>query len=634
MLTQKIQKPLRAAIYVLSIIMCIFQIYTSYYRVLSPFYLKNVHLIFAFTIVFLTSIEKELRGQGKKLMIALYLLGMCAALCGMLYMQFNYEEIIRNIGIATPLLLFVGTVLIVTSLFAAACGFGLTVPVLTIICIAYLFVGKYLPGLLYHPGLSFRRVIMSMCTNFGGMYSMVHISATFVALFMIFGGILGVTGGSQFFVNLALALAGKTSAGPALAAVMGSAMMGTVNGSAVANVATTGVFTIPLMKKRGYSADFAAAVEAVASTGGMFAPPIMGVGAFVMAELTGIPYPHIAFSAIIPAVLYFLMTTMIVIQRSRKLGLKPVASEEIPTLKATLQWDVFFLLPIIGIVVCMVYNYTISRAALVGIGLCVLVFIGKMLIQRPREALTIAGWRPLADGMVEGIAATVGLAASLTCLGMMVDSIVISGLANRLIGMMLRLGGENQLACVLIAGLVAFAFGLGVPTTGCYIILAFIVAPVLVRLELPLLAVHLFLYYYAIVGNITPPVGGAALVASRIAGADFYLVCWHSCKMALTAFVLPVIFVFRVELLADGSFGAVMLATLTTALGFISLALVFERLVLVRNAIWEQFALLAVAAVLLSNFSNLFSAIAALAFCAIIWRQKSAAGRSRQTAGG
>lgn len=633
--TSNCSRRIHGAVYVIALVMGVFQIVTSYKRVLSPVPLQNVHLMLALLLIYLMAIAKELETKKRAARLALYTAALAVSLAGTLYIHVNYVDMVLRVGKANTADIVVGVAMILVTVAATCLSFGAAIPVLTGLFILYMFIGKSLPGILYHSGFSFRRVVMTMVTNFGGIYgTLLNVSATFIALFMIFGGVLGSTGGSRFFMDLALGIAGRFSAGPAMSAVISSALMGSINGSATANVATTGVFTIPLMKQRGYAPHFAGAVEAVASTGGMFLPPVMGVGAFVMAELTGISYAVIAASAALPAILYYLLASVVVIQRSRKMGLKPIPVEDIQPLRKTMKEGWMFLLPIVAIIYCMVEGFSISKAALVGLGVVFLIFLYKLCTARRGQALTLSGWKPLLDGTVDGVKQVTGIAASMACVGMMVDCIVCSGLATRLVSLVLKLGANSSFASLVIVMLVALLFGMGVPTTASYVILAVMAAPALLQLGLPVLSVHLFLYYFTIIGNVTPPVGSACIVASKMSGGDYYKTCFEACKMSFCAFILPYIFVYRPEMLSQGSFWAVVEVMLTAALGLFALAMAFERMFLVKNSLAEQAMLTVIAAVLIYPSPLWLSCLALAGYAAIGLRQykpyKAALAAARQ----
>ncbi len=603
---------------ILTVLMAIYQLISSQYVFFTPIEQQNIHLFFALTIIFLTAFHESLR-KGKSRLITVYF-GLLALLtiASTGYVQLNYNDLLDRIGIATPVDLLCGVILILLALESTRLTFGWTIPILTCIAVGYMFVGPWLPGILYHGGFSLERTISSLAINFSsGIYgTLLSISATFIALFMIFGGLLGSTGGSKFFMDLGMAIGGRFRSGPAQAAVVSSALMGSINGSAVANVATTGVFTIPMMKKRGYSPEFAGAVEAAASTGGMFLPPVMGVGAFVMAEITGISYAKIALSAAIPGLLYYLLIGATVQFRSAKMNLELVANESLPKFGATLKNGGIFLFPIVLIVYYFAIGYSPLAAGLAGIKVIVIIYFARLLFAAPRKILTWEGWKPIVSGLEEGIKALVGVAAILACVGIMVQSIIATGLAQRMISLVLQ-AGHNSFTALLIAMGIALFFGLGVPTTAAYVLLAVLAAPALVQIGLPLLPVHLFLYYYTIVGNVTPPVGSAAIVAARLADANYNRLCFIAIRLSLSAFILPFIFVYKPELLGQGNVLDIIEVTFTAAVGLVALSACFEGFLL-RLMGWAERLIVGAVGIMLILPLRLEISILCLALLTII----------------
>lgn len=614
---------LKKLIYIISFAMAIFQLYASTVRTITPTLLQNMHIAFAYVIIFLTAIQKASDTTIGRISKIIHLVLLAAAVAATAYIHINYENLILNVGMAEPVDIFIGFILIIVTLEATRSSFGLPIPLLTVICIIYMFAGPYLPGILYHGGFSFNRVVSTLTISFSGMYgSLLGVSATFVALFMLFGGLLGKSGAGKFFMDLAMGIGGRTKAGPALAAVISSGLMGSINGSAVANVATTGVFTIPLMKERGYEPHFAGAVEATASTGGMLLPPVMGVGAFIMAELTGIPYARICAGALIPALLYYLLCGTSVVLHSNRLNLKQFDNSELPSIRQTLKHGFYYLFPIIAIVWCMCLGYSVSKSALAGIKILFLIFVLKILFDSPRKLLNPKSWKAVSDGLVDGIKSLVGVAATLACVGLMVNCIVSTGLAHRLVIIVLNLGHNNKIASLFITMLIALVFGMGVPTTASYILLATMAAPALVQAGLPLLGVHLFCYYFTIIGAVTPPVGNASIVASRLAGADYNKTCICAVKLALSGFILPFIFVLKPAMLMDGSLFEILEVTLTTAFGLIALSALLERWLLVRNSLTDDFLLAAVAVILIYPSPLWCSVMALVLFYLVLYNQK------------
>lgn len=596
---KKLSGLLDKAVYLIALAMGVFQIYTSLFRSMDPIKLQNIHLMFSLVLIFLGSAVKILKSEKKVWNLIFPVLGLIFSLVTTIYIQVSYDEMVLRVGRSTTLDLIIGAVLLVTILLATAESFGKAIPCLIIIGIIYMFAGPYLGGIFYHGGFSVKRVISSLVTNFSGCYgSLLNTSATYIALFMILGGFMTTTGAGNFFVQLALCVGGRFRAGPGLTAVAASGLMGSINGSASAVVATTGVFTLPLMTKRKYEPEFAAAVCSAASTGGMILPPVMGVGAFVMAELTGNTYAAVALAAVVPALLYYLMIVGVVVIRAKKMGLQAIPAEELPKFGPTLREGALFLLPLLSIVYCLAAGYSTTKAALYSIALLIVVYLFKVVVKNPRALLELKTYRPLLDGLVSGAKSCIGIAVTMAAVGILNNCIVSTGLANRLVNMILSLGSDGQLYSLIITALLTILFGMGVPTTAAYIILAMMAAPSLVKIGLPLLPVHLFIFYFATIANLTPPVAPATIIAGKMANANYVKACGHAMKMCLSAFIIPFIFVLRPAMLLQGSAGEIINVVGTAIIGLLAFASFAERYLMRKNT-WFEEALLLIASVLL-----------------------------------
>ena len=620
---EKLSAILNKLIYLIALAMGIFQIYNSIFRSLDPTRLQNFHLMFALTLIFLGSIKSALNAEKKLWRVAFPILGLASALLTTFYIHVCYDSMILRVGRSTPVDLVIGAVLLVVILYATSESFGKAIPILIVIGILYMFTGPYLPGIFYHGGFSVKRVIASLVTSFSGCYgNLLNTSATYIALFMILGGFMTKTGAGNFFVQLALAIGGRFRAGPGLTAIAASGLMGSINGSASAVVATTGVFTLPLMTERKYDPEFAAAVCSVASTGGMILPPVMGVGAFIMAELTGNTYAAVALCAVVPALLYYLMTASVVVIRAKKMGLQPIPPEELPKLGPTLREGAPFLLPLLSIVYCLSVGFSTTKAALYAIALLILVYLAKCIAKDPGCVRRFATYKPLIDGLADGAKSCIGVAVTMAAVGILNNCVVSTGLANRLVNMILSLGNDGWLFSLVITMLLTLLFGMGVPTTAAYIILAMMAAPSLVQIGLPVLPVHLFIFYFAAIANLTPPVAPATIIAGKMANANYVKACGHAMKMCLSSFILPFIFVMRPAMLLQGSPLEILDVVGTAILGLLSFAAFGERYLLQKNSIWEQGLLLCASALLILPMPWYGTAAGVAFLAAVAVRQK------------
>jgi TRAP transporter 4TM/12TM fusion protein len=621
----KVSAIIEKVIFYLAVIMALFQLNNSIFPGIDPIPLQNMHLMFSFVLIFLVAIKKELLNDKSKYRILWSTAILILAMIATLYIQFNYKEMVQSVGQATKIDLLIGVILLIVTLEATHVTFGKAIPILIVIGIVYMITGPYFSGIFYHGGFSYKRIISTLVTNFSGLYgSLLMTSATYIALFMIFGGLLTTTGAGQFFVDIAMVIGGKYRAGAGLAAIIASALMGMINGSAVAVVATTGVLTIPLMMKRGYKPDFASAISSVASTGGMILPPVMGVGAFIMAELTGNTYARVAYCAIVPAILYYTLCASVVIVRVNKMGIEPLPPEDIPDPKKTIREGILYIVPIIGLIYALSSGYSTSRAALISIALLILVKILKIIVSEPRKILELNNYKSIVEGLAEGGKSCIGIAVTMASVGVLSNTLISTGLANRLISMILQMGSEGAFFSLCITAVLTLILGCGVPTTAAYIVMAMMAAPTLIKIGLPVLGVHLFIFYFAAVANLTPPVAPATIVAARIANSNYVKACGQGMKMCISAFVLPFIFVFREEMLLQGNLFDIINVVGSAFVGLVALSFFMERYIFAKNTILQQIVL-AISSVLLILPLQLKYTITALVLVLviIIWQRRT-----------
>jgi TRAP transporter 4TM/12TM fusion protein len=436
---------------------------------------------------------------------------------------------------------------------------GYTLPIVGIIFLVYGRFGFLLPGPLFHAGLSWKKIMEVMYFGFDGVFGIpVAVSATFIVIFIIFGSFFEKAGGGQALMIIGKYLAGRARGGPAKIAVIGSSLFGTISGSAVANVYTTGTFSIPLMKKLGYKPSFAGAVEACASTGGQLAPPIMGAAAFVMAELTGFPYVRIIAAALIPAVLYYLSIFLRVDFEAASQGIKGLPKEDLPEGKEVLL-QAPLLLPLAVLIILLVRGHSAMLAGVYAIFTTVAVsWLRKETRITPLrflEALEVAGKR------------TVTIAVSTAIAGMIIGIVSYTGLGLNFVGIVTGLTEGIVWIGPIMVAVASIILGMSVPTTVAYIIVAAVAVPALRELGFDLLPAHMFAFYFAVISMISPPVAPASLAASEIAGTSFFRTGFAACQIGLVTFVIPFMFLYSPQLLMFGTAGRVILATATAAIG-------------------------------------------------------------------
>ena len=468
----------------------------------------------------------------------------------------------------TPLQFFFGSSLLFLSLEATrrTTGAGLTVVVLGFM--AYNLFGHLLPPPFGHGLIEYSYLLDALIFTTDGVFGVpIQVVASYVFLFVLFGTLLSFAGGGDFFFNLAAALTGKSPGGPAKVAVISSGMYGTISGSPVSDVVATGSITIPIMKRLGYSARFAGAVEVAASTGGSAMPPIMGSAAFILAEYTGFAYPEVVYAAIIPAILYYLGVFSQVHLRAVKRDLRAYP-DDVPTLKQTVINGWMFVVPVAVIVLVLSLGY--SPAMTAGLGAASVVVAAAC---SPRTRMSL--WR-VVEGLGETTLRILPVAGACAAAGLVIGGLSMTGLGMKAANVIMAISGADPVITLMIAAVVTIILGLGMPTPSAYILAAVLVGPALAKLGYPLLQSHMFLLYYAILSALTPPIAVAALAAAAIAEEDPFKIAFDAVKLAAVGFLLPFVFIWNPAIIGEGSGLQVALALMGGVVAAISLAVAIE----------------------------------------------------------
>jgi TRAP transporter 4TM/12TM fusion protein len=439
---------------------------------------------------------------------------------------------------------------------------GLALVIIAGIFIAYAFVGPWLPGILEHRGYTALRFFTYVFTDNGILGAPVAISSTYIILFVTFAAFLQASRVGEYFVNFAFAAAGQARGDPAKVAIFASGLMGMINGTSAGNVVSTGSLTIPLMKKVGYKPQTAASVEAAASSGGQIMPPIMGAGAFIMAEITGIPYMEIVWAAIIPAVLYFASVYFMVDFEAQKQGMKGLPRSALPQFRK-LARQVYLFLPIVVLIVALFSGYSVIRAGTLAMASAAVVSWLTPNWMGPKQILYAF---EIAARMVLQLVAVCAAA------GIIVGVIALTGIGTRFSSLLLGIAGHSQLLALFFAMCVSIILGMGMPTTAAYAVAASVIAPGLVNLGVPVLVAHFFIFYYAVMSAITPPVALAAYAGAALARSDPMRTSVEAFTIGLAAFVVPFMFFYSPALLMQGDALDVLHVFLTAALGIFLLS--------------------------------------------------------------
>lgn len=517
-----------------------FQLYTATFGILDAHLQRAIHLTFGFLLIFLLYPTRQ--SWSKTKMNPIDVLFALAGACSAMYIVYNYNELVLRAGMNTEtdfIVALIGTVLVFE---AARRVVGWPMIIVALVFLLYAFFGPYVPGIMAHRGVGLEEMFDHLFFTTEGIFGTpMGVSSTFIYLFILFGAYLEATGLGKFFIDLANAIAGWAAGGPAKVAVLSSGLMGTVSGSSVGNVAGTGSFTIPMMKKLGYRPAFAGAVEAAASTGGQLMPPVMGAAAFLMAEFVGVPYFDVVKAAVIPAMLYYIGVWLGVHYEAKKFGLKGTPRDQLPKFK-----DLFFekghlAIPLIVIIYLLVSGYTPMRAALAAIAL-------SIICACLRKSTRIS-FKQVIQGLIDGSKGVLGVLIACATAGIIIGVVTKTGVGLKVATALLDLAGGKLLPAMFFTMITSLILGMGVPTTANYVITSTIAAPALIQMQVPVLAAHMFAFYFGIVADVTPPVALAAYAGAGIAGANPMRCGVIAAKLAIAAFIVPYIFVLAPELL-------------------------------------------------------------------------------------
>ncbi|MBR0209873.1 MAG: TRAP transporter permease [Firmicutes bacterium] len=540
-------KWLKTVIYVLCLVFTLYHLaYASGIRLLQMVNIKHHAIHVGMILVLGFALYPAFKKSSRK-KIAWYdwiFIALSAAMP--IYVFIRYPTFISTGFEGETVDIIFGTVQIILLLICSRRLSGWALPILSVIFLIYALFGRSFPGIFMHRGYIWHRIVTYLTTDIYGIYgTSIKVSATYIVLFIIFGEVMNKCGMGQFFNDIANALAGHTKGGPAKVAVLASGFLGSINGSAVANVVTTGTFTIPLMKKTGYSKEFAGAVEATASVGGQLLPPIMGAAAFVMAETLGVKYGLIIKAAVIPALIYYLGIIIQVQMRATKDHLNGLPKELMPKVGKVMKERGHLLIPIIFLLYMLIFSgVTVIRSAFWTI--IVTIVVAEL---RPISRMSL---KDICDAFVAGAKSTVSVAMACACVGIIVGVCGMTGFALNVAHAIISIGEHSLLLTLLFTMVTCMILGMGLPSIPSYLITATIAAPALVELGQPEIAAHMFCFYFAMFANLTPPVALASFAAAGLSGGSPMKTGWQSVRLALAGFIVPFMFVYNKALLLEG----------------------------------------------------------------------------------
>ncbi|QFT64364.1 TRAP transporter permease [Roseivivax sp. THAF30] len=639
------------AITVIGIALSLFQLYTAGLQPLGLFFQRPIHLGFILVLCFLIypafGRHRERGVTGWIIDGVLIVMSIAAGA----WVPMNIDTIANQIFPRTiDIVMGVATIIVVLEAARRAVGLGMTL--IGVFFLIYAFAGNrgelpflsdWMPGILNHRGYSLDRVASQMTLGAEGIFGIpLGVAATFVFIFVLFGAFLEVTGAGKFFIDLAYAAAGKQRGGPAKAAVIASAGMGSISGSAIANVVTTGAFTIPLMKRLGYRPAQAGGIEAAASTGGQIMPPLMGAGAFLMSEFTRMPYIDIVLVSIFPAVLYFGTVYLLVHIAAVKQGMTGLTAEDLPNTRQILAEGWHFLLPLVALVALLVAGYSPMRVGFYAILSIIAAASARALWMFAASGPTTAGFIELCkrgfvltlEALDLGARNAVAVSVACAVAGIIVGIVGLTGLGLKFSAMMIAFSGGNLVLALILVLLASLVLGMGLPVTAAYIVLIILVGPALTEeFGIPLLIAHLVVFWYSQDSNVTPPVALAGFAGAAIAGSKPMETSVQAWKYAKGLYLIPLFMVFNEEIILGGPLPMVLWSGAIAILGLVAFAAVLEAFLWRPMAVWMR--VLLVPGVIALFWPELWVEIAGFALVAVLlgmnWLQ---ARRERDLPGG
>jgi len=598
---------------VLAILLSLYQLYTAGITALTALVQRSIHLGAILCLAFFLTVPfKNARKDRLTVWLILDWLMIAASVACTVYICYNLDALFERQGdwlFSDTLVSIVGTLLVIE-----ACR-RVIGPAMALICclgILYALFGPYMPELFEHKGYTIERIATTLWLTTEGVFGLpIGVAATFVFVFVLFGAFLEVMGGGAFFIDLAYALTGRFSGGPAKTSVLASGFMGSVSGSAVGNVVATGSFTIPMMKKVGYKPHVAGAIEAAASTGGQLMPPIMGAGAFLMAEFTNISYLTIIKVALMPAIMYYLTVLLFVHIEAQKLGLKGEAKENLPKAFKVIREGLPFLVPVGILIYVLVSNYSPMMAGFVAVISTVfaslIARVIKLLVHSDgglRESIAspyfiVKQARDILDALERGAKNAIMVSVACAAAGIIVGMVTLTGMGLKFSSMVLDLSLGIELLALLLIAVASLVLGMGLPVTASYIVLATLTGPALLDMGVPLMVSHMIVFWYSQDSNVTPPVSLASFAAAGVAGANPMKTALTSWKLAKGLYIIPIVMAYRPLLGVGENFEInhveVYLTAVATTLGLVAFAAALERYFF-RKATWFETLLFVAAA--------------------------------------
>jgi TRAP transporter 4TM/12TM fusion protein len=571
------------AVFIIGILMSLFHIYVLTIRAIDPWYFRSIHVLFGGILIF--ALVPGWKGAPKDRPHLLDYIFIISIIIPVIYIFIEFDSWIYRVGVVPNALDFIFSALFVIAIIEMARRTtGWALAVLCLIFIIYSYLGNYMPGLFQHRGYSLPRIMTFLFSLNGILGLPILASAHYIFLFVVLGAFVEASGAGRFFVDFARCAAGRLRGGPAKVSIVSSALIGTASGSSVANVVVDGVLNIPLMKASGFKPSTAGAIEAMNSTGGQIVPPVMGAGAFLMAEILGVPYSKVALAAVIPALLYYFAAYWMIDFYSASIGLKGLDKSELPVFKRIMMDKGYLLIPLLVLLISlMALMYSPYRSAMYAI-------VSLIIISWVRKS-TRLGAKKIIETLSKGARSSIEIVATCAAAGIIVGVLTQTGLGIKFAMIIITYSGGSLLLSLIFTMFIAIILGMGMPTTAAYAISASVLAPALIQLNVPPMAAHLFIFYFACLSALTPPVALASFAAAAIANAKTWDVGWQGMKFAIAGYIIPYMFVYGPAMVLKGEWHEIAIAVFTGIIGTMVLAASVQGWLLNRAGIAERILL-------------------------------------------
>ena len=597
-------------IFGIAILMSLFQIYYSTFGIINTMAFRSGHLIFAMLVIFGVYPSRK-RSPRHRITVVDAVLSILALIVG-IYIIAEWGDIVLRLGAPTQLDIYFGVIATLLTLEIARRTTGLGLASVAALFLLYTYFGPYFPGELSHVGFPITRLASQLYTTTEGIYGLpLGVMTNYVFLFIIFATFLQRSGAGDFFLEMAYAITGRFRGGPAKTAIVASGMMGTITGSATANVVTTGAFTIPLMMKLGYKRETAGGIEVASSVGGQLTPPIMGAGAFIMAEWTGISYLKIIAMATIPAIMYYLSVAFYAHIIAVRLGMKPLSKEEIPKVLPIIKKGFHFLIPLFVLMTALIMGYTPMMSAIYS--------IVSMVLSSYFRKETRMGIKDIYGALGDGAINAILVSASLACAGIIMCAIGLTGVGLKFSSIVLKVSGGNIGIALFLVAIASLFLGMELPITAAYIMCAVLAVPALKTIGLPLIVAHMVVFWFSMDSAITPPVCIAAYAASGISGGHPMKTGIAAWKMAKGLYVIPVLMAYTK--LLTGNLSEILTVAVPATIALLSINIVWEGYFLRKLYLIER--LILACAIVFLLYANIYSYIIGTGiFCIMVIAQK------------